>query len=812
MEILTNPAINIDNKNIRVYWNIDKKTIELVVTNSKDNQRFIGNGSPLVYSYMDNVEHLQQMFAREIMGRLTAFYNIQINLDDAQKLANALINYSDAHNVLGRTITANQVLEDIDNKEFAQIFHEVQNEVNGINLEDAPIDQPNNANDNKPMRDLNPKNIFKDYLTQYHANELRNINEGVNLPQSIVIDWHNLNNFDEELGNMVVNNPSNAMELLPLTIMELTTNKAIDIDDDIIIKFDNLEHTPTNMLLANKVGHMIQTEGIIKGVLEPSFYYKTAIFECRSCMTLQSVRQHDIGKLIEPTVCPSCQGHNFRLIKESSMAEDLRYIRLQEPTNDLSTEERPRNILCCLTGNNTRGIVNGAKIRIIGVLNGQDDDGTNKFIIDANNVVRLEDKKITITDEDKRKFEALAKNHNILDILINSIAPHLHIDKHIKLAVLCYLVKAGYTNTERQDIHILIIGDPGTGKTQLKECAFKLSEKGIKASGTNASGVGLTGAVDKDPVLNVPMVNPGAIPMANNGHLFLDESEKMPKEESQKMLDGMESGEFTISKWGLNETLPAKTSIFAIGNPIYGRFDPYSNKSMNDQLNIYPPLLSRYDLVIALEDMPNVEMDTKIAQSILNQFKPKDFAMEDDGQIRLTVDELRKYLAYCRNNFNPIPINDDQMEGQLKDYYLKAREMGKDARSFLAVNRFAGAIAKLRQCDHIHMEDYNMAIDMQNYSLKTLGMDPLDGKIDIDNVRGNLNTKDKRNREAIKKVMTHYINSDDNLDVDSIPKQTLIDECQRQFDMAKSTFYNAFKQLKNANEVYEYNKNVYFKY
>ncbi|MBQ6854614.1 MAG: hypothetical protein IJO11_04135, partial [Alphaproteobacteria bacterium] len=90
--------------------------------------------------------------------------------------------------------------------------------------------------------------------------------------------------------------------------------------------------------------------------------------------------------------------------------------------------------------------------------------------------------------------------------------------------------------------------------------------------------------------------------------------------------------------------------------------------------------------------------------------------------------------------------------------------------------------------------------------------DPLDGKIDIDNVRGNLNNKDKRNRDAIKKVMTQYINSDDNLDVDSIPKQTLIEECQRQFDMGKSTFYKAFKQLKNAKEIYETHKQVYFKY
>lgn len=177
---------------------------------------------------------------------------------------------------------------------------------------------------------------------------------------------------------------------------------------------------------------------------------------------------------------------------------------------------------------------------------GISDDGNRKFVLDANNVVQLEDKKIEITEEDKRQIIELSKADNLLDILVNSFAPKLIIDREIKLAVLCYLVNAGYTEELREQIHILIIGDPRTAKTQLKNSAHLLTEKGIKASGTNASGVGLTGAVDRDPVLNTPMVNAGAMPMANNGHLFIDECEKMPKEEQQKILDGMESGEIPI--------------------------------------------------------------------------------------------------------------------------------------------------------------------------------------------------------------------------------------------------------------------------
>ena len=816
MEILT-PAIQHDNKNIRVYWNTDKCTVVLLITNLKDNKRVTRKDySPLVYPIgnHEDVEALQQMFARYIRGNLNAFFKLDIGMDNADKLANALINYSDMHHVLDRTITADEELARIDNKEFAQIYQEVQHEVEG-NLEDPNpnVETSSNSNevyDKDKVLGKIPKDNFKDYIDQFHKNELRNINEGVELPQTIVIDWQHLNKFDNELASMLIDSPKDTLELMRIGLYELSTNKAFDMDEDVNIRFDNLEQTPTRELLANKIGHMLQTEGIIKGILEPSFYYTTCVFECRGCQRLHEVKQDAKNRILEPSICKECNGRSFKLMPELSTANDLKYIHLQEPTDNLDTDERPRNVLCCLTGDLSHNVVSGQRVKITGILEGViDDKGNRKFIFDANNIVKLEDKKIEITDEDERTIKELAKNPLILDILVNSFAPKLIIDREIKLAVLSFLVNAGYTEELREQIHLLIIGDPGTAKTQLKISAHELAEKGIKASGTNASGVGLTGAVDRDPVLNVPMVNAGAMPMANNGHLFIDECEKMPKEEQQKILDGMESGEIPIAKWGLMETLPAHTSIFAIGNPVYGRFDPY--KDINEQLNIYPPLLSRYDMVIALEDLKDETKDRAIGKSILNKFRPGNDSQEDNKP-RIDQEMLKKYLAYARNNYNPVPVDNEELDKYLLDYYLESRAIGKDARSFEAVNRFAGAIAKLQLHDQINVEDYAEAIDMQNYSLKTLGMEPLEGKIDIDNVRGNTNNKDKANRKKILKVIDGYINSAGNLEDEAMPKDILLEECQKQFDMGKSTFYKTFKQLKDGKEIYEHHRKVYIKH
>ena len=258
------------------------------------------------------------------------------------------------------------------------------------------------------------------------------------------------------------------------------------------------------------------------------------------------------------------------------------------------------------------------------------------------------------------------------------------------------------------------------------------------------------------------------------------------------------------------EPLPAHTSIFAIGNPVYGRFDPYKT-DINEQLNIYPPLLSRYDIVIALEDKQDATKDRAIGKSILNKFRPGNDEMEDDTT-QIDHELLQKYLAYARNNYNPVPIGNEELDTFLLDYYLDSRAIGKDARSFEAVNRFAGAIAKLQLHDQINVEDYAEAINMQNYSLETLGMEPLEGKIDIDNVRGNTNNRDRENRKKILKVMDGYINSVENLEDEAIPKNVLLDECQKQFGMGKTTFYNAFGQLKNGKEIYEHHRKVYFKH
>lgn len=830
MEILT-PAIQQDNKNIRAYWNMEKCTVVLLITDLENTKRVIRKDyTPLVYNSIEDyedVEQIRQMFARDIRGKLNVYFDLNIGFDNADKLANALINYSDLNNVIGRKVPANEELAKIDNKEFGRIFQEVQQEVEQVNLEDPNQNVETSTNSNKTYIKNNnlgktPKNTFKDYINQFHKNELYNINNGDELPQTIVIDWQNLKRFDKELAKLIIEKPKDTLELMEVGLMELTTNKVLNIDEDVNIRFDNLEVTQTKHLLANKIGQMVQTEGIIKGVLEPSFYYTNAVFECTACHRLQDVPQNSKNKILEPSLCSECGGRSFKLMEEESTAKDLKYIRLQEPTDNLSTDESPRNIIVCLTGNLSHNIGNGQRVKITGILEGNTDDkGKRKFVLDANHVVKLEDKKIEISDEDMEKILELSKDPKIIDRLIKSFGYNtfghksLILDNEVILAMLCFIVKAGYSANGRDMIHILIISDPSMGKTKLKDYTFNLSEKGIKASGTNASGVGLTVSVDKDPILNTQILLPGAIPLAHKGHAFIDEFEKLKDDEAKRLLNYMESGEDTVNKWGLNETMHGATSILALANPILGRFNKF--ETVQSQIKIYAPLQSRFDLIIVLEDRVNQEKDKMIAKSIVNGYRKPNTNVEVIDDDIIPFDLLKKYLAYAKNNYQP-EIG-QELDGTLLEYQNKARAgaeegdvLSFDWRAYESIIRLSGAIAKLRHDNTVNAEDLQRAMDLKKYSFESVGQDPITGKIDIDRVNGNNDNADRTNRMHIKQVLNQYLEDNPNI-IKAMPKKLLIEECQKTpvngkgKGISKNTFYERYRELRKTGTVKEFKSN-----
>ena len=170
---------------------------------------------------------------------------------------------------------------------------------------------------------------------------------------------------------------------------------------------------------------------------------------------------------------------------------------------------------------------------------------------------------------------------------------------------------------------MLLIGDPGAGKSQLLKRAQIIAPKSRYVSGKGTSGAGLTAAVVKDEFLRGWALEAGALVLSNKGFCMIDELDKMTKEDTSAMHEALEQQTVTISKANIQATLRSETTVLAAANPKFGRFDPY--EVVAKQIDLPPTLINRFDLIFPIKDMPDTTNDGKLAGFILNLHQTTDF-------------------------------------------------------------------------------------------------------------------------------------------------------------------------------------------
>ena len=251
------------------------------------------------------------------------------------------------------------------------------------------------------------------------------------------------------------------------------------------------------------------------------------------------------------------------------------------------------------------------------------------------------------------------------------------------------------------------------------------------------TGAGLTATVIKDEqFLGGWVLEAGALVLANNSIISIDEFEKMDRSDQVAMHEAMSIQQISIAKASIVATLPARTSVLAGANPKLGRFDPYI--PIREQVDITETLLSRFDVKFALRDIPSVEIDGKMIDHVL---KSRHFETE---KVKSPVDPmfLKKYIAYVRKHCHPELTKEAGQK--LKDFYvnLRAKSSGEEAaipitlRQYEALIRLAEAAAKIQLRDKVTPEDADRAIDIMKFSLRQFGFDPETGMIDIDRAEG----------------------------------------------------------------------------
>src|SRR3989344_2519413 len=599
---------------------------------------------------------------------------------------------------------------------------------------------------------LEAKNFFNAYKKEISSS----IRTG---DKVVTIDFNHLKEFSIPISNELLETPQQTLAILENALDDsgLVKNprvRLIDLPKSSFIKIREIR--------SKHLDQMLWIEGIIRQASDVRPQVVNAKFECPNCGALLSVLQID-SKFREPSRCTCGWKSAFRLISKEMV--DTQRLVIEESPDALEGGEQPRRINVFLQEDLVdpkmeERTTPGSKVKIYGTLKEvpmplKTGSISTRYdiAIEANNVIPLEEsfEDLKINEAEEEEIRELSADQNIYKRLSSSIAPSIYGFESIKEAVLLQLfggikkVKSDGGST-RGDIHILLVGDPGVAKSVMLKFTSIIAPKGRYVSGKAATAAGLTAAVVKDEFLRGWALEAGAMVLSNKGTVCIDEIEKMNEQDRSTMHEAMEQQSVTISKANIQATLRAETTVLAAGNPKLGRFDPYT--PIPQQIDISPALLSRFDVIFIIRDLPNITQDEAIATHVLEEHKQE--VIRDVIEPKI----FRKYIAYAKQRFKPKLTN--EAIDEIKSFYIKLRNQSVKAdseikpipitaRQLEGIIRLSEAHAKVRLSNEVTRDDAKKAIELLKISLRQVGYDEETKSFDIDRVTTGI-TSSKRSK------------------------------------------------------------------
>lgn len=646
---------------------------------------------------------------------------------------------------------------------------------------------------------------FEEFFTTKYKDKVYDVLEKFPDEKSLIIEYPEWEMFDPDQADLLLEKPE---EVINAAKTALKNIDPLMKDADINIRFAHVTNIiPLKILLSKYIGSFVSADGIIRKTDEIRPRIETGVFECRGCMRLHEVEQTNDRHVMEPSLCSDCGGRSFRLLEGESKYIDTQTARMQEPLENLSGGTEPKQMLMVLEDDLVDKLNPGDKVRITGTLKTFREERSGKFknYIYVNYIEPLEQEfeELSLSEEDEKEILELSKDPDIYNKIIKSTAPSIKGYREVKEAIALQLFGGSAKILEdetrlRGDIHILIVGDPGIGKSQILKYVSKLAPRSIYTSGKGTTGAGLTAAAVRDE-LGGWSLEAGALVLGDQGNVCVDELDKMRAEDRSALHEALEQQTVSIAKAGIMATLNSRCSVLAAANPKFGRFDRY--KTVADQIDLPSPILSRFDLMFIIEDKPNVENDRELAKHILTIHKENNVNYEIEPEL------LRKYIAYARKNANP-KLTDEANE-VLEEFYVSMRSGAVDeeapvpitARQLEAIIRLAEASAKIRLKEYVEPEDAEKAIKLQQACLKEVGYDPETGKIDIDKVEGRTPKSDRDKLQVVIEVITELQSEFEGNAPINILKQRMLED----YDVSEEKLNQMIKNLKSRGVIFEPN-------
>jgi len=594
-----------------------------------------------------------------------------------------------------------------------------------------------------------PQQRFQDFLKSEKYRKLIS-QMAVSGTTSLVVDFEDLSIADRDFAENLIEHPDEYMKHANHAAHAQLQIEAPEYAAEIESTNVRFKGLPTIILLRTlgsaNLGTLVMVGGIIVRATPVNPMVMRAAFKCKRCETIQYIVQ--TGPFLRaPFACsdPTCRSKgSFDFVQEESAFIDFQRIRIQERPEDLPPGQLPRWLNIELVGRDLVDIARpGDHVAIVGVVRAVAPTLPTvgklrvfRLHLDANyiDVLSKEPEAAIVSPEEEKAILELARDPWVHRKIIRSIAPSIYGYEHIKEAIMYLLFGAVLKQlpdiTIRGEMNILLIGDPATAKSQFLQYVPRIAPRGLYTSGRGTTAAGLTAAVLREKGGGMSL-EAGALVLADKGVACIDEIDKMRPEDRVAIHEAMEQHTVSVAKGGIVATLNARTALLAAANPALGRYEPYRTVAENIALPV--TILSRFDLIFVLRDVPEKEADTKMTEHILGLHKRGTSPVESPIPSNL----LRKYISYTKN-IKP-KLTEEALQ-RLKDFYLEMRSASETegtpiaitARQLESLVRIAEARARVAFRKEVLAEDAEAAIRIMGMSMKEVGIDVTSGKQDID--------------------------------------------------------------------------------
>ncbi|KAJ3022004.1 minichromosome maintenance protein 5 [Thoreauomyces humboldtii] len=553
------------------------------------------------------------------------------------------------------------------------------------------------------------------------------------------VDMAHLMSYDEDLTNQIKEKPGEYLPLFEDALKSVakanqyfTDTDATSLPDCQVMLLSNANPLPVRALDALSIAKMVRISGIVISASTLSAKATYVHIMCKSCRHnkvlpvnggfagVQLPRQcdSDTGET-GPSTCPL---DPYVIVHDKSKFVDQQTLKLQESPGMVPVGELPRHMLLSADRFLTNKVVPGTRVTVTGIFSIFNQNQNNKnggAVAVRSPYLRVVGMQVDVdgngrgvrafTEEEEEEFLNMSRKEDLYEEFSGSIAPSIYGHVDIKKAIACLLFGGSKKVLPdgmrlRGDINVLLLGDPGTAKSQLLKFVEKVAPIGVYTSGKGSSAAGLTASVIRDPSTREFYLEGGAMVLADGGVVCIDEFDKMREEDRVAIHEAMEQQTISIAKAGITTILNSRTSVLAAANPVFGRYDDM--KSPGENIDFQSTILSRFDLIFIVKDEHNEARDRTIARHVL-QVHMNTNVKEREAAGDIDIAKMRSYISYCKTKCAPRLTEEaaKKLSSHFVEMRSKARSLtssaGKSAvpitvRQLEAIIRISESLAKLR--------------------------------------------------------------------------------------------------------------------